>query len=249
MLFSEASHHALKTLWLYELLSPPKRLVQRLERKQILRTGHNDSVSAPAICTRQVRAWSGQESGISGLWHDSDTSQRQPDGAPWPGQSTARQSGSYRRLSVGRFILTHCHTCFLSSAQILGSSLFQVGRQEVALGIVIGIQVFIQRLQAVGAEAAGCLLQAQVIQNIVVAGVVIVAHRCIQLALSIQHVNNGAGAYFIADLCRLYGALAGDDALFTRLYLLNIGIYGTMQVAGVLHCLATQAFFAVFGIM
>ena len=92
------------------------------------------------------------------------------------------------------------------------------------------------------------MLQAQVVQNIVIAGVVVITHGRIQLALGIQHINNGTGAYFITNLRCLDRTLAGNDALLARSYLLDISIDRPVQVARILYRLATQAFFAVLGI-
>lgn len=97
-------------------------------------------------------------------------------------------------------------------------------------------------LQVGRAEGAGRLLQAQGIEDVVVAAVVVVAHGGVQLALGVEHVDDVAGADLVADLGGFQRTLVGDDRLAPRLDLLDVGIHRAVQVAGVLHHLAALAF-------
>ncbi len=92
------------------------------------------------------------------------------------------------------------------------------------------------------------MFQAQVVEDVVVTGVVVVADRCVQLTLCIEHVDDVAGPHLITDLCGFQRALVGDDRLFARLHLLDISVHRAVQVAGVFHHLAAQAFTLLFAL-
>ena len=86
------------------------------------------------------------------------------------------------------------------------------------------------------------MFQAQVVEDVVVARVVVVTHRAVQLTLSVEDVNDVARADLIADFGGFEGALVGDDRLFTSLHGFHVGVDRAVQVAGVLHHLTAQAF-------
>src|SRR5690606_18315669 len=76
----------------------------------------------------------------------------------------------------------------------------QIRRQEVAVRVVVRLQVLGQRLQVIRGEGAGGLLQTQVVEDVVVARIVVVAHRTVQLTLGVEHVDDVAGTDLVADL-------------------------------------------------
>ncbi len=92
------------------------------------------------------------------------------------------------------------------------------------------------------------MLEAQVVENVVIAAVVVVTHRGVQLALGVEHVDDVAGTDLVADFSGFQRTLVGNDRLLARLHLLHIGVYRTVQVAGVLHHLAAQALTLLFAL-
>ena len=103
-------------------------------------------------------------------------------------------------------------------------------------------------MQVLRAQGPCRLLQAQVVEDVVVAAVVVVAHRGVQLALGVEHIDDVAGTHLVADLGGFQRALVGDDRLLARLHLFDVGVHRAVQVTGVLHHLATQAFALLFGL-
>jgi len=93
------------------------------------------------------------------------------------------------------------------------------------------------------------LLEAQVVEDVVVAGVVVVAHRGVQLTLGIEHVNDVARPHLIADFGGFHRALVGDDRLLARLNLFDVGVHRAVQVAGAFDDLPPQAFTLLFGLV
>lgn len=128
--------------------------------------------------------------------------------------------------------------------ELLRRSLGQVRREEVAVRVVVGFQVARQVLQITRVEGAGGLLEAQVVEDVVVAAVVVVAHRGVQLALGVEHVDDIARTDLITDFRGFHGALVGDDRLAAGLDLFDVGVHRTVQVTGVLHHLPAQGFAA-----
>lgn len=92
------------------------------------------------------------------------------------------------------------------------------------------------------------MLEAQVVEDVVVAAVVVVAHRGVQLALGIEHVDDIARTDLITDFRGFHGALVGDDRLAPGLDLLDIGVHRAVQVAGVFHHLAAQGLTALLAL-
>lgn len=86
-------------------------------------------------------------------------------------------------------------------------------RQKIAIRIVIRLQITGEFFEITNTQEPRSLFELEVIDDVVLAEIVVVTNSRIQLALGIQHICHIASPYPQSDLVSLQGHPAGFDGL------------------------------------
>src|SRR5690606_3747971 len=94
-------------------------------------------------------------------------------------------------------------------------------------------QPVVQINQILRAERAGCLLQLQGVDDVIIAGIGVIPQGNIEGAFRVQYFHYVAGAYVIAGTSRIQGAAAGSDSVLPGGSCLDLGVRRQVQASSV----------------